>query len=90
MCSKKPLNKLKRADRGRVVYLYHHQGDGKAMHEAACKMKLEGIVSKRIDAPYQPSDRSRLWTKAKCRRARNWGVRSGRIRDGASSGASHD
>ncbi len=64
---KKLIKKLKRADRDRVVYVDHHQGDGKAMHEAACKMKLEGIVSKRIDAPYQPNDRSGIWCKAKCR-----------------------
>ena len=37
------------------------------MHEAACKMGLEGIVSKRSDAPYQPDDRSGIWCKAKCR-----------------------
>lgn len=64
---KKLLKKLKRGDRERITYVAHHQGDGKAMHEAACNMKLEGIVSKRIDAPYQPNDRSGHWTKAKCR-----------------------
>ena len=64
---KKLLKKLKRGDRDRITYVDHHQGDGRSMHEAACKMKLEGIVSKRIDAPYQPNDRSGLWTKAKCR-----------------------
>jgi bifunctional non-homologous end joining protein LigD len=61
------IKKLKRGDRERVVYVDHHQGDGKAMHEAACKMGLEGIVSKRIDGRYQPDDRSGIWCKAKCR-----------------------
>jgi ATP-dependent DNA ligase len=28
-------------------------------------MKLEGVVSKRIDAPYRPGDRG-LWLKSKC------------------------
>jgi bifunctional non-homologous end joining protein LigD len=28
-------------------------------------MKLEGVVSKRIDAPYRPTDRG-LWAKSKC------------------------
>jgi bifunctional non-homologous end joining protein LigD len=28
-------------------------------------MKLEGVVSKRIDAPYRPGDRG-LWVKSKC------------------------
>jgi hypothetical protein len=64
---KQLIKKLKRGDRERVVYVDHHRGDGKAMHEAACKMGLEGIVSKRIDAPYQPNDRSGIWCKAKCR-----------------------
>ena len=30
-------------------------------------MGLEGIVSKLIDAPYQPNDRSGIWINAKCR-----------------------
>jgi bifunctional non-homologous end joining protein LigD len=30
-------------------------------------MKLEGIVSKQIDAAYKPDDRSGIWAKAKCR-----------------------
>jgi len=33
---------------------------------SACKMELEGVVSKRLDAPYV-SGRSGSWTKAKCR-----------------------
>jgi bifunctional non-homologous end joining protein LigD len=64
---KQLVKKLKRGNRELVLYVDHHRGDGKAMHEAACKMGLEGIVSKRIDMPYQPNDRSGVWTKAKCR-----------------------
>jgi ATP-dependent DNA ligase len=30
---------------------------GRSVYQQACRMKLEGIVSKRIDAPYQPGDR---------------------------------
>ena len=33
---------------------------------SACKLSLEGIVSKKLDAPYR-SGRSESWTKAKCR-----------------------
>ena len=36
------------------------------MLASACRMNLEGIVSKRLDAPYR-SGRSGSWTKAKCR-----------------------
>jgi bifunctional non-homologous end joining protein LigD len=64
---KKTLSKLKRLDKQLFAYVGHHQGDGVAMHKAACEMKLEGIVSKLIDAPYKPGDRSGVWQKAKCR-----------------------
>src|SRR5262249_34858338 len=33
--------------------------------EHACRMALEGAVSKRIDRPYAPGDRG-LWVKSKC------------------------
>lgn len=42
--------------------------DAPATHvlETACRMGLEGVVSKRRDAPYR-SGRGRLWIKTKCR-----------------------
>ena len=40
-------------------------GQGPAFYEKACAMRVEGIVSKRIDAPYTPSNRG-LWRKVKC------------------------
>ena len=40
--------------------------DGDAILESACRASLEGIVSKRLDAPYR-SGRGDAWTKAKCR-----------------------
>jgi bifunctional non-homologous end joining protein LigD len=39
--------------------------DGTLVLQQACRMKLEGIVSKRADAPYV-SGRSESWIKAKC------------------------
>ena len=36
------------------------------MLQSACRMELEGIVSKRLDAPYQ-SGRGESWAKSKCR-----------------------
>jgi bifunctional non-homologous end joining protein LigD len=42
----------------------HHAGD--AVLLSACRMDLEGIVSKRLDAPYR-SGRGETWTKSKCR-----------------------
>ncbi|MGD0141905.1 MAG: DNA ligase D [Rhizomicrobium sp.] len=50
----------------RVRFVSHFGSAGQAVLNAACRMKLEGIVSKRLDAPYH-SGRSDSWTKAKCR-----------------------
>ncbi len=51
---------------GAIVYVDHldiHEGD--EVYEHACMMGLEGIVSKRKDAPYR-SGRQENWTKTKC------------------------
>jgi bifunctional non-homologous end joining protein LigD len=64
---KKSLGKLKGAQKKRFSFVDHHAGNGAEMHKAACEMKLEGIVSKRVSEPYRPHDRSGIWTKAKCR-----------------------
>lgn len=39
---------------------------GAALIESACQMQLEGIVSKRVDAPYSGT-RAETWLKTKCR-----------------------
>jgi bifunctional non-homologous end joining protein LigD len=46
-------------------YSEHTQEDGAAMLKHACRMDLEGIVSKRKDAPYRPG-RGGHWLKIKC------------------------
>jgi bifunctional non-homologous end joining protein LigD len=43
-------------------------GSGRDLHLSACKMGLEGIVSKRLNAPYR-AGKDGSWTKAKCRPA---------------------
>lgn len=43
----------------------HILGRGSAFAGEACRMGLEGIVSKRTDAPYR-SARTRTWLKSKC------------------------
>src|SRR5690606_12913319 len=43
----------------------HFKGDGQTLLKHACKMRLEGVVSKRSDAPYR-SGRSGDWLKTKC------------------------
>lgn len=51
---------------GRIRYVEHFETGGDAVLSSACRMHLEGIVSKRLDAPYV-GGRSDSWTKAKCR-----------------------
>jgi bifunctional non-homologous end joining protein LigD len=46
-------------------YSDHQIGLGQAFYEHACAAKVEGIVSKRADAPYAPGNRG-LWLKVKC------------------------
>jgi bifunctional non-homologous end joining protein LigD len=47
-----------------ILYSEHLIGDGQEMFEHAAKLKFEGIVSKRADAPYR-SDRNEAWLKIK-------------------------
>jgi bifunctional non-homologous end joining protein LigD len=57
---------LERAKRDGPIRLSEHLEDaGALVLRQACRMKLEGIVSKRQDAPYA-SGRSEDWIKAKC------------------------
>ncbi|MCC6867876.1 MAG: DNA ligase D, partial [Burkholderiales bacterium] len=51
----------------RLRYSNHFVASGPAMLEEACKLGLEGIVSKRQDAPYEAT-RTRSWLKVKCTR----------------------
>ncbi|HUN98801.1 MAG TPA: DNA ligase D [Bradyrhizobium sp.] len=49
-----------------IRYVEHFESGGDAILQSACKLSLEGIVSKKLDSPYR-SGRSENWTKAKCR-----------------------
>lgn len=55
-----------RRKQGLIRYVDHFETGGDAILQSACKLSLEGIVSKKLDAPYR-SGRSGGWTKAKCR-----------------------
>ena len=50
----------------RFRYVEHFATSGGQFLETACRANLEGIISKRSDAPYR-SGRGDLWTKEKCR-----------------------
>jgi bifunctional non-homologous end joining protein LigD len=60
---KAALRKLLRHDRG-IQYVEHAEGHGDKMFAAVCQLGLEGIVSKKLDAPYK-SGPSRTWLKIK-------------------------
>ena len=66
---KKRLAKLLdgRAPGGPIFYCDHVVGHGAETFARACEMGLEGIVSKRADAPYR-SGRTKSWVKVKCGR----------------------
>jgi bifunctional non-homologous end joining protein LigD len=50
---------------GVLRYSEHFSQPGQTMLEHACKLGLEGVVSKRADAPYR-SGRGGEWIKSKC------------------------
>ncbi|MGF1620268.1 MAG: DNA ligase D [Rhodomicrobiaceae bacterium] len=62
---KMSLTKLLKDAEGPIRYSDHVEGDGERMRAEVCAMGLEGIISKRGDAPYR-SGRSPLWQKSKC------------------------
>ena len=67
-----PLTERKRMLRmllpplGPIRYVDHFEDRGDTVMESARKLELEGIVSKKLDAPYR-SGRTESWTKAKIR-----------------------
>ena len=63
----KNLLEARPKSKGRLIrYVEHFESGGDAILQSACKLSLEGIVSKKLNAPYR-SGRSEDWTKAKCR-----------------------
>jgi ATP-dependent DNA ligase len=48
-----------------IVLSDHTDDDGATIFRHACRMGLEGIVSKRLTAPYRCSGPSRDWLKIK-------------------------
>ncbi|MFL5300692.1 MAG: DNA ligase D [Anaeromyxobacteraceae bacterium] len=56
---------LDRAGGDVVRYADHFEGDGATVLREACRLGLEGIVSKRRDLAYRPG-RDASWCKAKC------------------------
>ena len=59
------LTKL-RSRKNNIRLSDHLKGSGPTLHRKMCRLGMEGIVSKRRDAPYV-GGRSGTWLKAKCR-----------------------
>ncbi len=63
----KQLLQARPKSKGRCIrYVEHLEADGEAVMESARKLSMEGVVSKKLAAPYR-SGRSESWTKAKAR-----------------------
>ena len=67
-----------------IRYVEHFENNGEEVLESARRLSLEGIVSKKLDAPYH-SGRSSAWTKAKVRAGQEvvlggWKTTSGKFR----------
>ncbi len=60
------IDRIPKTARGRIRYVEHFASTGQAVLESACRMDLEGVISKRLDAPYA-AGRSMTWVKSKCR-----------------------
>jgi bifunctional non-homologous end joining protein LigD len=80
----KQLLEARKGKKQQIQYVEHFESSGDAVLQSACKLQLEGIVSKKLDASYR-SGRSELWTKAKCRAGHEvvlggWKTTSGKFR----------
>jgi bifunctional non-homologous end joining protein LigD len=65
---KKKLNsifKRWRVPHPNIVVVQHISGQGKMVHQEACRQKLEGIISKNKLSPYEQK-RTKTWLKSKC------------------------
>ena len=80
----KKLLEARKGKAGTIRYVEHFETSGDAVLESARKLQLEGIVSKKLSAPYR-SGRSENWTKAKCRAGQEvviggWKTTNGKFR----------
>jgi bifunctional non-homologous end joining protein LigD len=60
------LDSQSRETTSHIRYLEHLETSGAEILESACRISLEGIISKQLDAPYR-SGRTGSWIKSKCR-----------------------
>jgi bifunctional non-homologous end joining protein LigD len=72
---------LHKLDSTTIRYLEHFEARADTVLKSACRMSLEGIVSKRLDDVYT-SGRSGRWSKAKCRAGHEVVIGGYTFRDG--------
>lgn len=65
LARKDTLGALMRKSPHVLRYSEHFEEDGEMVLRHSCRLSLEGVVSKRRDAPYR-SGRGKEWVKAKC------------------------
>jgi len=53
-------------DSERLRLAQSFDADGRSVLQSACKMGLEGVIAKRLDAPYRSGARADSWLKIKC------------------------
>jgi bifunctional non-homologous end joining protein LigD len=63
---KKLLDSQRLGTNSLIRFVDHFEAPANAVLESACRMNLEGIISKRLDSPYVLAAVGD-WTKAKCR-----------------------
>ena len=78
------LSATPRKSAAAIRFVEHFTAAGDAALRSACRLSLEGIVSKKLSAPYR-SGRGEDWTKAKCRTGHEvviggWSEDNGRFR----------
>src|SRR5215213_8799279 len=62
---KQRLERLFKKPIAGLRYSEHVAGGGPRFREQACKLGLEGVISKLADRPYAPGNRG-IWVKSKC------------------------
>lgn len=62
----KKLLEARKRKSTQIRYVEHFESGGDAVLQSACKLELEGVVSKKLNAPYR-SGRTESWVKSKCR-----------------------
>ena len=80
---KQRLSQLLASQPGSPVlrYVEHFESGAEAILKSACRMSLEGVVSKRLQSPYR-SGRGDAWLKTKCRAGHEVVIGGWTLRDG--------